>query len=412
MSSLLVDPLLLPCGVTLKNRLAKSAMSEDMADPGNMPGDRFIRLYRRWGAGGAGLLITGNIMVDRTALGEPGNIVIEDDRHLGALRQMAESARTDAAGKPTGTAIWAQINHPGRQTPRFMAKVPVAPSAVPLVMPGGIFAPPRALLTDEIPLVIARYARAAGICKQAGFTGVQIHGAHGYLVSQFLSPLTNLRDDAWGGDPERRRRFLIEIVRGMRAEVGPGFPIGVKLNSADFQRGGFDEEESMSVVSALEAEGVDLLEISGGTYEKPAMAGTMEVTRASTQAREAFFLEYARKVRGRTRMPLMLTGGFRTRAGMESALAEGAVDMIGLARPMALEPELARGLLDGTIAESQVRPRRTGVGQLDSLLEVYWYSFQIHRMAEGKEPLPGVSPWWVLAGLAWGMVKLRLTGRR
>ncbi len=375
-------------------------MSEDLADAGGAPGERLSRLYARWGAGGAGLLITGNVMIDRTALGEAGNVVIEDDRNLEALARMA------AAGKAGGAAVWPQINHPGRQTPRFLARVPVAPSAVPLTLSGAVFAPPRALESAEISELITRFGRAAGICRRAGFDGVQIHGAHGYLVSQFLSPLTNLRTDDWGGDPERRRRFLIGIVRAMRAEVGPGFPIGVKLNSADFQRGGFDEEESMAVVVALEAEGVDLLEISGGTYERPATSGTIRQTRASTLAREAFFLEYARKVRARTRMPLLLTGGFRTRAGMESALTEGpdgrgAVDMIGLARPLAQEPELARGLLDGSVSESRVRPRRTGFTQLDSLLEITWYSYQIHRIGNGKEPAPGVSPWWVLAKMVW-----------
>lgn len=406
MSTPLAAPLPLPCGAVLKNRIAKSAMSEDLADPGNVPGDRLVRLYARWGAGGAGLLISGNIMIDRTALGEPGNVVIEDDRGLQGLRRMATAAKSG------GAAIWAQINHPGRQTPRFLSKHPVAPSAVPLALPGALFAPPRALDAAEIPALIARYATAAEVCKRAGFDGVQIHGAHGYLVSQFLSPLSNLRTDEWGGDPERRRRFLIEIVRAMRAAVGPAFPIGVKLNSADFQRGGFDEAESMDVVAALEAEGVDLLEISGGTYEKPATSGTIAATRASSVAREAFFLEYARKVRAQTRMPLLLTGGFRSRAGMESALTEGAdgrgaVDMIGLARPLAQEPELARGLLDGTLTESRVRPRRTGLTQLDSLLEITWYSYQIHRIGNGQEPAPKVSPWWVLVKMAWGMVRAR-----
>lgn len=397
----LASPLTLPCGAVLPNRIAKSAMSEDLAGAGHLPDERLVRLYTRWATSGAGLLITGNVMVDSTALGEPNNVVIEPKTPLEALTSWATAARS-------GTAkVWPQINHPGRQSPRFLSRVPVAPSAVAMNIPGKMFNPPRALTEPEILDIIARFGAAAATCKAAGFDGVQVHGAHGYLVSQFLSPLTNLRDDEWGGDAARRRRFLLEIVRAMRAAVGPGFPIGVKLNSADFQRGGFDEAESMEVVEILESEGLDLLEISGGTYEKPAVTGILEEQKASTRAREAYFLEYARKVRARTKLPLLLTGGFRTRVGMEAAITSGAVDLVGLARPMALEPELPRGLLEGTMAESHAQPRSTGLRQLDGLIEVAWHSWQLKRMAEGKNPDPNVWPWTVLAHTVWDAVATR-----
>lgn len=397
--SALARPLPLPCGVHLPNRLAKSAMSENLADAGHLPDERLFRVYDRWARSGAGLLLTGNVMVDATALGEPHNVVVVPGQGGAALARWAEVAQ---AG---GAACWPQLNHPGRQSPRTLSRVPVAPSAVPLRLPGKVFAPPRALEAAEIEELVGRFGRAAGACKAAGFQGVQLHGAHGYLVSQFLSPLSNLRDDAWGGDPARRRRFLLEVVRAMRAEVGPGFPVGVKLNSADFQRGGFDEAESMDVVTALEAEGVDLLEISGGTYEKPAMAGRGSAVRASSLAREAYFLDYARAVRGRTRLPLLLTGGFRTRAGMEAAVESGAVDVVGLARPMALEPDLPARVLAGTAQDSRVEPRRTGVGALDGLLEVAWYSHQIGRMSRGLDPDPGVWPWRVLLEVGWDSLR-------
>ncbi|MBM4365379.1 MAG: NADH:flavin oxidoreductase/NADH oxidase family protein [Deltaproteobacteria bacterium] len=393
--SLLAQPLPLPCGVNLPNRIAKSAMSEDLGDKDHLPDERLCRVYARWAQSGAGLLMTGNVMVDETALGEPHNVVIVPGKGHDALAAWAEAAQSG------GAACWPQVNHPGRQSPRTLSRQPVAPSAVELDLPGKVFAPPRALEASEIVDIVGRFARAAGACKAAGFQGVQIHGAHGYLVSQFLSPLSNLRDDEWGGDDTRRRRFLLEVVRAMRAEVGPGFPVGVKLNSADFQRGGFTEDASMEVVSALEAEGIDLLEISGGTYEKPVMAGRGAEVRASTVAREAYFLDYARKVRARTRLPLMLTGGFRTRAGMEAAVAGGAIDVVGLARPMALEPDFPARVLRGEADDSQVEPRRTGVGVLDGLLEVAWYSYQIKRMGRGLDPDPGVWPWTVLAKLGW-----------
>lgn len=386
--SRLTDPLPLPCGATLPNRLGKSAMSEDLSDAAHQPGAALKRLYTRWGASGAGLLITGNVMVDPDHLGEHHNVVFDARSDIGRLAAWAE------AGQRGGAQMWPQINHPGRQTP--MTRTPVAPSAVPLRIPGRLFAPPRALEAAEIMAIIERFGRAAAIARAAGFAGVQIHAAHGYLISQFLSPLSNLRDDDWGGDAARRRAFLLAVVRAMRAEAGAGFPIGVKLNSADFQRGGFSEDESMDVVAALEAEGVDLLEISGGTYEKPAVTGAIREMRASTLAREAYFLDYARKVRDRTRMPLMLTGGFRTPAGIADALASGAIDVVGLGRPMAVEPEWPRALLDGTAADSRVEPKRTGVRALDGLIEVAWYTHQIHRLARGAEPDPGVWPWTVL----------------
>jgi 2,4-dienoyl-CoA reductase-like NADH-dependent reductase (Old Yellow Enzyme family) len=381
--------------VTLPNRIGKSAMSENLADSAHLPGERLLRLWSRWAGSGAGLLITGNVMIDRTALGEAHNVVIEPETDPAALRPWAE------AGQAGGAVVWPQLNHPGRQSPVFLSREPVAPSAVPMTLPGRLFRTPRALREEEILDIVRRFGAAAGIVRAAGFGGVQIHGAHGYLVSQFLSPLCNLREDGWGGDAERRRRFLLEVVRAVRGAVGAAFPLGVKLNSADFQRGGFTEEESMDVVVALQDEGVDLLEISGGTYERPAVSGVLKEQRASTQAREAYFLQYAKKVRARTTMPLMLTGGFRTRAGMEEALGSGAVDLCGVARAMALEPEFPRGLLDGTVRESAVVPRRTGVRALDGLADIAAYSDQLRLMGDGREPDPALSPWCVLAGLGW-----------
>jgi 2,4-dienoyl-CoA reductase-like NADH-dependent reductase (Old Yellow Enzyme family) len=401
----LARPLTLPCGATLPNRLAKSPMSEGLGDRHNGPTDRLARLYRRWSTSGAGLLITGNVMVDPAALGEPGNVVVSDDRHLGALRSWA------AAATSGGAQAWVQINHPGRQVVRGLNAQAVAPSAVGAVAgTGGVFAKPRALTAPEIHGLIGRFARTARIVVDAGFTGVQIHAAHGYLISQFLSPLVNQRTDDWGGTPEKRRRFLLEIVRAVRGEIGPAVPLGVKLNSADFQRGGMTEDESAEVVRALAGEGIDLLEISGGTYESAAMMGVpAEPRKASTRAREAYFLDYAERVRALTstasttstgtgsaspgaRLPLMLSGGFRTAAAMSEAITSGAVDLIGLGRPLALEPDLPRRLLDGAATASTVRPRRTGIARIDGAAETAWYTVQLWRMADGRDPDPGSHP--------------------
>ncbi len=381
------QPLRLPNGLVLPNRIMKAAMSEALADGRHAPDDRLVRLYDRWSRGGYGLLITGNVMVDRTQLGEPGNVVIEDDRDLAALSRWVKS--THDAGVP----IWAQLNHPGRQSnPLAVGHTPVAPSAVPLSLPGS--ATPRALTGPQIENIIERFATAAQVCEAAGFDGVQIHGAHGYLVTQFLSPLTNLRDDEWGGDSERRMRFLLDVVRGIRARVSPAFAVSVKLNSADFQRGGFTEDDSREVVSALAREDIDLIEISGGNYESPAMSGSAA---ASTRAREAYFLDYARTVRQAAgQVPLAVTGGFRSREAMARAIESGDCDVVGLARPTATMPDAAEAILSGQLDVLPTRELKYGmrslvsrfvdVKALDGVLNISWSTDQLHRLGAGLEP--------------------------
>jgi 2,4-dienoyl-CoA reductase-like NADH-dependent reductase (Old Yellow Enzyme family) len=381
------DPLTLPCGQVLPNRIMKSAMSEALGTKRNAPDGRLDRLYRTWGQGGYGLLVTGNVMVDRAQLGEPGNVVIEDERDLDALTRWAKSAHHG------GAPIWVQLNHPGRQSnPLALGHTPVAPSPVPLNLPGA--ATPRELTPVEIEDIIERFATAAAVCETAGFDGVQVHGAHGYLIAQFLSPLANRRTDEWGGDPQRRMRFVLEVVRRIRARVSPGFAVGIKLNSADFQRGGFTEDESRAVVAALAAEGLDLIEISGGSYESPAMTGSAA---PSTRAREAYFLEYARTVRELAGdVPLAVTGGFRTRAGMQSAIESGECDVVGIARPTATTTDAAASILSGrtdTLTAHQPRygMRRvlgkvTDLKALDGLLDLGWHADQLHRVGAGLEP--------------------------
>jgi len=379
----IADPLRLACGTTLPNRLAKASMSEQLADRDGAPSDEMVRLYERWGRGGAGLLLSGHVMIDARHVAEAGNVVLEDERRLEALTRWARTATA------RGAHAWLQLNHPGRQTPRLFDPAPVAPSAVPLDVGSGMFATPRALSEGEIWELVERFARAAAIAEKAGVTGIEIHGAHGYLVSQFLSPITNRRRDAWGGDAARRRRFLLEITRAIRGAVAPTFAVAVKLNSADFQRGGFAEGDAVEVIAALAEERVDLLEISGGTYERAVMFG--ESTAKSTRRREAFFLEFAERARAVAKMPIMLTGGFRTRAAMDEALGSGAVDVIGMARPLAIEPELPAALLDGRCTGSRSPRLATGWSTLDSIITGSWYQQQIRRIGRGLEPIPSLS---------------------
>lgn len=391
-SQILSTPLDLPCGARLLNRFGKSAMSEALGTLDNRVTPALATLYRCWSEGQVGLVITGNVMIDREHLGEPGNVALEDDRDMALLRSWA------SAGTHGGTQLWMQLNHPGKQAPNLIVKTPVAPSAIALEPRfQRFFNPPRALAEQEILALIERFGRSAGLAKQAGFSGVQIHGAHGYLVSQFLSPLHNQRKDQWGGSVENRSRFVVEILRSMRAAVGAAFPIGIKMNSADFQRGGFSEEESMIVAEMLADAGLDLLEISGGTYEAPQMTG--KDVRESTRTREAYFLRYAEQIRKRVNTPLMVAGGFRSAQGMAGAVSSGAADVVGLARSLAVEPDLCRRILllnieQGENVVSKVRPRTTGIKAIDdmAMMETVWYTKQLQRMAAGKPPRPDESP--------------------
>lgn len=330
---MMFSPLVLPNGSILPNRLAKAAMEENMAGAGQLPGPALCRLYRTWAEGGAGLLITGNVMVDGRAVTGPGGVVLEADTPLAPFRLWAQAARTN------GTQVWMQLNHPGRQVMAAQGGNNWAPSAVALDMGkhSNLFAMPVAMTEAQIQETIARFAATAHAAEQAGFDGVQIHAAHGYLLSQFLSPLTNRRTDAWGGDLAKRARLLLEVVRAVRARVAPGFCVAVKLNSADFQRGGFSEDDARQVVLLLNDLAVDLVELSGGSYESPAMQGRTADGR--TLAREAYFLAFAQDLAAVARMPVMTTGGIARAEVVEQVLASG-VAVAGMATALAEVPDL------------------------------------------------------------------------
>lgn len=394
----LEDPVKLPSGQQLKNRIGKAAMTEGLADECDDATERHETLYRRWAKGGAGLLITGNVMVDRRFLERPGNVVIDQKVDVAALARWAE------AGTIEDTHLWVQINHPGRQCQRTVNSKPVAPSEVGLEL-AGLFARPRALESHEIREIIDRFAFVAKTSKDAGFTGVQIHSAHGYLGSQFLSPRVNRRDDEWGGPLENRARFLLETIDAVRDAVGPDFPVAVKMNSADFSKGGFSTEDSARVAEWVVDRGIDLLEISGGTYESIAFidgAGDedeQDSRSESTKRREAYFLDYAAEVRGVMKdVPLMMTGGFRTASVIDEVVESGEVDVVGLARPFCVEPDLGRQLLEGEVDTLPTHERgfRLGPGFLspsssnktirafNSQAGTAWYYQQILHLADGE----------------------------
>ncbi|WP_434036287.1 NADH:flavin oxidoreductase/NADH oxidase family protein [Formosa sp. 4Alg 33] len=403
--NILDQEMILPNGAVLSNRIAKSAMSENLSNKHQEPTAVLIDAYKVWAQGGAGLLITGNIMIDPNAVGEPRNVVVQDRKNMDLLKQWAESV------KGTKTQLWAQLNHPGRQAMEQINGVLKAPSAVALKTRGRKDATkkiPEALTEKEILDIIEGFANTSAILKDAGFSGVQIHGAHGYLVSQFLSPQANIRTDKWGGSLENRARFVVEVYNAIRARVGKDFPIGIKLNSADFQKGGFTEEESMEVVKILSAAGMDLIEISGGTYEAPAMMGKQK---DSTIKREAYFMDYIEKVRQVTTTPLMLTGGFRTTSVMQDAVASNQLDIIGVARPFAIFPNMGNEIINNSRPNFNTDIKKTGVKGIDGSMNIIWYETQIKRLGQGKQPNPNLSAWSVFLNYAWLIIEQKLKSK-
>ncbi|MEM0928275.1 MAG: NADH:flavin oxidoreductase [Pseudomonadota bacterium] len=398
------NPFTLPCGAVVKNRFAKAAMTEKLADADQLPNGRHMKLYETWAKGGCGLLITGNVQVDKHHLEDPGNVVIDgpqDETRMAAFKAWADQAQADG-----GLAVM-QISHAGRQTPANINPAPLAPSAVALGLPGGTFGQPQEMTAADVEDVIERFADAAKVAAEAGFAGVQVHSAHGYLLSAFLNPLANQRMDEYGGSLENRARPLLMVVERIKADAPDGFIVSVKLNSSDFQKGGLSTEDSLTICEWLAERGVDLLEISGGNYEQPAMMDLSglekryeEGKRESTKSREAYFLTFAEAVRERSQLPLMVTGGFRTKQGMEDALASGATDLIGIARPLCVHPDMPNAFLSGERSDVPSYEKQLSIGPgilgpqssltlirtLNGFSAVAFFYENINRLADGLVP--------------------------
>lgn len=319
---ILFEPLKLPCGVTLKNRIAKSAMSDSLGDGTGHPTAEQIRLYQRWAAGGLAVSIIGEVQGTAGFAEKPGNLVLNETSDLDRFRELAQR------GGENDTELWLQLGHAGTLA-YAPTSTPKGPSALDL--PGLRCAE---LTIEEIQQLPSEFARTARLARQAGFGGVQVHAAHGFLLSQFLSPLFNKRSDEYGGSIANRARLLLETIEATRAAVGPNFPIAVKLNSSDQLEGGFDTEDALKVVEALDRSSADLIDISGGTYFPGARSAS------DGAGRGPYFIEFAKRARLVTTKPLMQTGGFKTRTQAEDAVASGAVDIVGLARALVLEPSL------------------------------------------------------------------------
>lgn len=390
----LFSPLALPNGSKIGNRIAKAPMEENMADAEMGPSAALMTLYQSWADGGAGLLITGNVMVDRRAMTGPGGVVLEDEHQLDKFTRWAE------IGRSRGAQFWMQINHPGRQMQNNLDQETWAPSAVPVDLGklSSRFDTPRAMDEAKIQQVIQQFVRTTVLAEQAGFTGVQIHAAHGYLLSQFLSPLTNQRNDRWGGSLENRARLLMEVVTQVRHRVSADFAVSVKLNSADFQRGGFSPDDARRVVSLLNDKAVDLVELSGGSYEAPAMQGRSRDER--TLSREAYFLEFAKEIQTAATMPVMVTGGIRRRA-VADHVVESGIDMAGVATALAIYPSLPLDWQQGKDTAPALPPITWANKALASLAYMAVVKHQLTKLSSGRQPNPAVHPAWALVSGQW-----------
>ncbi|MDQ4503717.1 NADH:flavin oxidoreductase/NADH oxidase family protein [Sinomonas sp. ASV322] len=396
MSSPLFTPLTLASGATIPNRIAKAAMEENMAAAGQLPGDALFTLYRRWSQGGAGLLITGNVMVHDAAMTGPAGVVLDAHSPLEPFREWATAA------KGGGAKAWMQINHPGRQVRADLPGVAWGPSAIKVDTgrTRGIWADPVAMTPAQIAETMERFATTARRAEEAGFDGVEIHAAHGYLLSQFLSPLANQRTDRWGGSLENRARLLLDVARAVRAAVGPAFAVAVKLNSADFQRGGFEADDAAEVIRMLAPLGVDLVELSGGSYEAPAMTGLAKDSR--TKVREAYFLTLAEDLAKTSPLPLMLTGGI-TRRPIAQEVLDGGIALVGMGSALAVDPELPNRWHHDADAKVALAPVAIEDKAIASAASMSRIRYQLRRLGSGRTTRPGVSP-----RLALGFDQLRL----
>ncbi|MDE0354804.1 MAG: NADH:flavin oxidoreductase/NADH oxidase family protein [Deltaproteobacteria bacterium] len=354
----------LPCGAILKNRLAKSAMSDSLGNGEGDPTEAQIRLYERWAEGGAAVSIIGEVQGDPRYPEKPGNLVFgahTDQRAIGSLVKRAVIE---------GAHLWPQLGHAGALSHPPISQ-PKGPSALDI---GGLQC--AGMSVEDIQALPDMYARTAAYAKDAGFTGVHVHAGHGFLLSQFLSPLFNRRDDGYGGSIEARCRIVLKVIDEVRRAVGPLFPVGIKINSTDKLEGGLTEEDALGVVRLLDQTSVDLIDISGGTYFPGAKASS-----EGSSDGGPYFLEFARRAKGVTDVPLMLTGGFERREQAVDAVSSGAVDMVSLARAMVLDPRLAEVWLteEGGDPEFPIfeSPPRGGV--------TAWYTMRITALGEDRE---------------------------
>ena len=364
-------PLELPCGVILKNRLIKSAMSDSLGDGQGNPTETQMRLYERWADGGAALSLIGEVQGSPFYPEKPGNLVLIPDANLEAMQALAKRGSTN------GAHIWPQLGHAGALSHLPISR-PKGPSALDVE---GLHCAGMSL--KDIRELPGTYARTAKLAKEARFGGVQIHAGHGFLFSQFLSPLFNHRSDAYGGSVEGRFRIIGEVIESVRQAVGAEYPIGIKINSTDKLVGGLTEGDAMEVVRMLDQTSIDLIEISGGTYF-PGAASSSD----GRSSNGPYFTDFAKRAKEVTSIPVMVTGGFETREQAVTVIESGCTDAVSLARSMVLNPGLANLWLSDIGGDPEFpvfdAPPRGGV--------TAWYSMRLTALGEDNETRFDSSP--------------------
>ena len=369
----------------IKNRFVKAAMEENLANAQQLPDEKLFKLYQQWADGGVGLIITGNVMIDKWAMTGPGGVALEQTTPLAPFKKWAKIAKSN------NTKVWMQLNHPGRQVFKAMGGKNLAPSAIAINLGkhSNMFSIPQAMIEEEIQEIIHRFGQSALQAKQAGFDGVEIHAAHGYLLAQFLSPLTNQRNDQWGGSLANRSRLLIAVIKQVRKTCGDDFDVAVKLNSADFQRGGFDIDDAEQVINWLAEHNVNLVELSGGSYEAPAMQGRSADER--TLAREAYFLSFTEKLVQRSPIPLMLTGGIQ-KFGIAQKVINTGFSLCGLATTLAYKPDIINVWYKTPEFRLNIPAINWSNKTLAALATMAIIKRQLRRMSQGQKPKLTDSP--------------------
>ena len=360
----LAKPLVLPCGAVLKNRIVKAAMSDTLGDGQGNATPQQARLYERWAQGGVALSLIGEVQSTPKYPERPSNLVLHPEADLPALQALARR------GASHGAQLWVQLGHAGALSYAPISK-PKGPSALTLddLQCEG-------MSIEDIESLPAMYAKAALMAKNAGFGGVQIHAGHGFLLSQFLSPLFNRRTDDYGGSIEHRFRIVHAVIAAIRQAVGNTFPIGIKINASDQLQGGLTEEEALTMIGLIDATSIDLIDISGGTYFPGAAASS-----DNRAASGPYFIDFAKRAKQRTNIPVMATGGFKKRQQAVDALASGAVDMVGIARALVLQPNLANDWL--SIDGGDPKMPRFASNPAGGVTA--WYSMRLSALAEDSE---------------------------
>ncbi|KAI1191450.1 NADH oxidase [Nemania serpens] len=387
----LAEPMVFPFSKrTVSNRFLKAATSERLAsfdldnlEARGVPSPELINFYARYGRGGWGQILTGNVQISYTDLEAPGNAIVPPGAPFSGPRFDAFAALA-AGAKAHGSLIVAQVSHPGRQARAEQQPHPISASAVPLVADAiGKFGVPRAATREDIAGVVEGFAHAAAYLERAGFDGIELHGAHGYLIAQFLSPTTNQRTDEYGGSLENRARLALEIAAAIKARVADNFVLGIKVNSVEFQDKGFTPEEAVLLCQLLEKAGFDYVETSGGTYE----VGGFEHKKESTMKRENYFIEFAERIaKAVSKTKVYTTGGLRTVDGMLSTIE--SVDGLGFGRTAIQEPSLAADILSGKITGAM----KSAVPETNFVAQLVTIGYVLHQVARGEEPADLTDP--------------------